>query len=177
MGMADQYRPLPLAEMQRLSHEHTWDIIDGGKESIYANWLLRGELGEPFNPVAFIAAFYAGERIPMLIERPRTKKPVAYYKDQAFAASLPAHVRTRELMQYPIPNLHQDEALFQTICTELALNLRPSGILVFSQPDPAAEESIYLFGSIRIRPSRVLLHIQQGLMPPEEQRGGKRILH
>ena len=176
--MSDKTKPpIPLEEMQRLCQENVWQIIYGLEKGIYSEWLLRGAPGEQYNPVALVAAFYAGKQTSIMIQQLATTKPVSYFQDQVLAATLPERVQAMEQAQYQQICPPFDQAIFHARATELALNLRPAGIVVFSQPTPTATESIYLYSDNLVHPSQTLLYVQQGLMPPEPRKGSRRVIH
>ncbi len=76
---------------------------------------------------------------------------------------LPDRVLALEAGQYGGLTEEMADAAFQAIAPHMSLNLRPSGILVFCQPDSDSHEPVYLISPTLVPPSSALKFIKRAV--------------
>lgn len=147
----------------KISETNVARIVELKEADKYSEWLLKGQLGETYFPVAVVAAFYAGETISIMYKSIWTAKQLDDYKQQIATLELPERVRQREREQYQFLVTNVGERLFFRLAPQFSLNLRPSSVLVFSDPGNTKEESVYLISPTLAPPSPALRFIKRGV--------------
>ena len=139
-------------------------IINGEYFSTYSEWLLRGALEASFRPTAVVGIFAMPvvgiNRSPLMYESElavydefSSKELLEYWKE-IVGLPYPDRVKAIEQMHYR-HFVEQGNQILQQAKSELAMNLMPSAMIVFSQPEPSSQESAYLVAPTIIPPSAV----------------------
>lgn len=158
--------PLSEEELQRLKRIRMAEIIKGVHISQYSEWVLRGIPKEPFRPIIAIGIFPT----PALTQKqyilepeiysPRdTQKPlIGYWKE---ITTLPFPERVKELERRNYRQLvGAGDQILEELSLDLARDLLPSSMIVFSKPDADKQESAYLICPTILPPSAAYRQIQ-----------------
>ncbi len=152
-------------------------LISGQMRAIYSEWLLDGEMGRPFNPVAVVAVFPEEDgtvvRAVALqnVEEFREKGDwVEDYKGIAKDLELPDLLQRKEFHNYVQYQLQGGIRAFGGVIRDglisevLIPNNWPIGMFVFSEdPHEPERRDIYLFSPTVVPPSLALESCNQAL--------------
>lgn len=155
--------------LEELRQNRMSELINGEYEHAFDDWLLAGERGEPFNPSIAIAIFPMPARgggivfLPQYSEYAQDHDPITAYWRRISTLSLPERANEYERKYFKELARRGDAILYANL-PSLALKLLPTGLIVFSRPNPqtttSSTESAYLFSPTLVPPSATYRHVQ-----------------
>ena len=144
----------------------------------YPEWLLRGRLGEPYDPEAIIGIFPTLTQEGIVFEvdglTPQEAAMEEYYSEAA-RLNLPPRILALERHQYKGFAAMGDASL-QSLIPFFVQSIMPSAVLVFSRPPGSAERSVYMISHTLVPPSSAFRHLQ-GILPGMRGNAQGQIIH
>jgi hypothetical protein len=151
-------------EFAEMLQHRVAEVAVGKHKGQFSEWLLRGELGEVYNPTIALAFFptpaeneqkWAYQPVPFYLgDIPRTAEE---YWHASLDLPLPERVTNLESKLYK-HMVHQGEWMLKSYSIVLMRQLLPSSMIVFSTPDASSQESAYLFAPSSVPPSAAYRH-------------------
>lgn len=151
--------PFSEEELQQIKRLRMSEIVVGEHRARYSEWLLRGKLGERFDPSAMLAVFAipANTNTGYIFETEAFKDPkslkeiMEYWKDVALL-TLPPRVIGVERVNYQGLERIGDRILVDYL-NSLIPDVMPPAMVAFSRSDSSNRESAYLFSPTLVPPS------------------------
>jgi hypothetical protein len=143
------------------------DILEGKHQNTFSEWLLRGNLGEPFVPTAVLAVFptpavnserFVYERVAFMGPEGDSPERQKRYWEDILTLNLPERVKSLEALQYG-PLAGGQEDMLSHLKISLATALMPSVMVAFSKSPTSEQESAYLICATMLPPSEAYKHI------------------
>lgn len=158
--------PLSEEEFREMKIDRMRQLVAGEFRDVFSEWLLRGNLGEPFEPTVALAIFPTpATTLTGFIHEPEEEiigvvsRAIPDYWQETLSLSLPERVKILEKRNYKDLD-ERGGSILQLSVTELARNLLPTAMIVFNQPEGSTTESAYLFSPTIISPSAALEFFQ-----------------
>lgn len=151
--------PLGPEQLTQIKRKNVEDIVNGLAQGIYSDWLLVGTLHEKFSPTVAIAFFPDIVYTGFTPNKPPPEELLRYRKTAA-GLILPERILRLEREQYG-PFVKNGDQILSELSEIATLNLAPTAIIVFNQPNESGPKSAYLMCPTPIPPSAALRFVKE----------------
>lgn len=152
--------------LEGVRRQNILHIVKGDERDWYSEWMLRGTLGEPFEPTCILAVFPtlegSHELFLLALTADGVRPAIEYWRDVA-ALDLPERVLVLETFDYAvygdIPG--QGQTILDEMSTQVLAPGLPSTMVLFNKPKNGELESAYLLAPTLVPPSVALKQITE----------------